>query len=476
MKNESLQHNSGVLLVDDEQAILDTFSLMLRTAGIEQVQTCQDSREVLPFLSRYGAAVIVLDVLMPHISGPELLLSIREEYPYIPVIVMTSSNDIETAISCMKNGAADYLPKPVEKNRFVAVIRRTLEMKELSRETFALRHSLFDGSLKCPEAFSSMVSRSSKMTAIFRYVEAIACSQQPVLISGETGVGKELMAKAVHAISGRKGNFVAVNSAGLDDAMFSDALFGHEKGAFTHAEKARGGLIQQASGGTLFLDEIGDMNEASQVKLLRLLQEKLYYPLGSDVPKKSDARVVVATNRDLHSLMHEGVFRKDLYYRLCSHQIHIPPLRDRPEDIPLLTEYFLSEAAATMNKKKPTAPPELVTLLSLYPFPGNIREMQGMLYDAVARHQSGVLSLKSIKEFIRQNAPALDLSVLPHPDSQSMLSCSFPCFPTMKEIDAFFVQKALELSAGNISMAASLLGITRQALHKKLQKREQSRI
>ncbi|MBI5847446.1 MAG: sigma-54-dependent Fis family transcriptional regulator [Nitrospirae bacterium] len=464
------EHNSCVLLVDDEQAILDTYSLILRAAGIDQARTCQDSRDVLPFLAEFGAAAIVLDVLMPHLSGPELLLTLKKDYPYIPVIMMTSSNDVETAINCMKYGASDYLTKPVEKSRFVAVIKRTLDMKELSLEASALRHSLICRDLRHPEAFSSIVTGSEKMQSVFRYIEAIGMSKQPVLITGETGVGKELMAQAIHRICGRKGELVAVNVAGLDDSMFSDALFGHERGAFTSAEKQRGGLIQQAAGGTLFLDEVGDMQEASQVKLLRLLQENIYYPLGSDMPKKSDARIVVATNKDLHSCMHEGVFRKDLYYRLNTHHVHMPPLRERPEDIPLLTDYFLAEAAASMNRKKPATTPGLLPLLGLYHFPGNVRELQGMCYDAVARHKSGVLSMESFREVIQHNAPSLDLTVMSCFGAQPAVTCSFSHFPTKKEIDDFFMQKALELSMGNVSMAASLLGITRQAIHKKLNK------
>ena len=189
------------------------------------------------------------------------------------------------------------------------------------------------------------------MSSIFQYCEVVAKSQQPVIIIGETGVGKELIAKAIHDLSGLRGKFVPVNVAGLDDNMFSDTLFGHKKGAFTGADQTRSGLIAQASGGTLFLDEIGDLAELSQVKLLRLLQEQEYYPVGSDIPMVSDARIIAATNRDLRKLTEAGKFRNDLYFRLCAHQVHIPPLRERLDDIPVLLDHFLDEAAKTFKKK-----------------------------------------------------------------------------------------------------------------------------
>jgi transcriptional regulator with PAS, ATPase and Fis domain len=193
---------------------------------------------------------------------------------------------------------------------------------------------------------------------------------------------------------------VALNVAGLDDTMFSDTLFGHKKGAFTGADQARDGMIACAGKGTLFLDEIGDLNESSQIKLLRLLQEHEYYPVGSDSFRKSDARIVLATNHDLQKLIATGKFRNDLYYRLCAHQIHIPPLRERLDDIPMLLDHFLDSAAKELNKKKPTPPGELVTLLTLYSFPGNVRELEAMVFDAVARHTSGILSMESFRKVI----------------------------------------------------------------------------
>ena len=402
MKNQPIC-DLPVVLVDDEQHALDNFGLVLLSAGIENVQTVNDSRNVMPLLSKQGAAVVVLDLCMPHVPGERLLAEIKRDLPCIPVIIMTAKNDIDAAVACMKNGAFDYFVKPVEKSRFISSIRKAIEITELRNEVHSLKKYLLNGKLKNENAFVSIISRNSKMQGIFHYMEAISSSQKPVLITGETGVGKELIARAFHALCCYSGQFVAVNAAGLDDTMFSDTLFGHDKGAYTGAEKQRAGMILQAAGGTLFLDEIGDLNEASQVKLLRLLQEQIYYPLGSDVPRKSDARVVAATNKDLKSLMSDGKFRRDLYYRLNMHNIHVPPLRERPDDIPLLLDWLLEEAAKSMTKKKPTPPSELLTLLLNYPFPGNVRELQAMVFDAVARHRSGILSMDAFREAIMKD-------------------------------------------------------------------------
>ena len=238
------------------------------------------------------------------------------------------------------------------------------------------------------------------MFAIFRYLEAIAPSPQPVLITGETGTGKELVAQALHRLSARPGEFVAVNVAGLDDAMFSDTLFGHTRGAFTGADGARDGLITSTAEGTLFLDEIGDLTVASQVKLLRLLQDGTFYPLGADRPRRSRARIICATNCDVAQGVSAGTFRKDLYYRLRTHHLNLPPLRARTGDLPLLVQHVVDKAAQVLGKAAPTVPLALYQLLNAYPFPGNVRELEGLLFDAVARHQGTTLSLQSIKEAI----------------------------------------------------------------------------
>jgi PAS domain S-box-containing protein len=356
----------------------------------------------------------------------------------------------------------------------IHIVRDITEHKLMEKEINSLKKQLLSGELENETAFSSIITRSKKMRAIFQYIEAISKSQKPVFITGETGVGKELLARSVHLASGLKGKNIAVNVAGLDDTMFSDTLFGHKKGAFTGADKDREGLIVQAAGGTLLLDEIGDLSKSSQVKLLRLLEEKIYYPLGSDAPEASNARIVACSNQDIQQLIEKGQFRTDLYYRLCAHQIQVPPLRQRLQDIPLLTDHFVEEAARTMNKRKPLISLELVTLLSNYRFPGNIRELQAMVHDAVAQHRSGKLSLGSFKGYIKERSSDLQLHITPADESRDSLRNMFGHFPSLKEMEDYLVSEAMKSAADNQGNAATLLGITRQALNQRLKKKSRS--
>lgn len=463
-----------VLVVDDEQSLLRATRVLLRSSGIRDVEAIHDSRKVLPFLAEQEVGVLVLDLTMPHISGPELLEKVASEFPDVPVIIMTAVNDLEIAVKCMRLGALDFLVKPVENNRFVSSVRRAMEIRALRAEVLSLKEHFLADELHNAEAFAGILTESKTMRSLFQYVEAIAASHQPVLVTGETGTGKDLFSVAIHNLSQCSGEFVAVNVAGLDDNVFSDTLFGHTKGAFTGAERARDGLIAQAADGTLFLDEIGDLAESSQVKLLRLLQDYKYYPLGSDQPRQSNARVVVATNHNITELIREGKFRKDLYYRLRAHHMQIPPLRQRKEDLSLLVDHIVEKAAKSMDKRTPTLPPELLGLLKTYHFPGNVRELEAMIYDAVARHRGGVLSLSSFRDAIGQ-----DMSVSEH-DSDGALGTSrleslFPDrLPTLAESEEFLINEALERAGGNQGIAAGMLGLTRQALNKRLVRRRKS--
>jgi transcriptional regulator with PAS, ATPase and Fis domain len=341
-------------------------------------------------------------------------------------------------------------------------------MNSLQQEISSLKNYLLSDRLEHADAFKEIITCSKKMRAIFQYTEVIAPSRQSILVTGETGTGKELMAHAIHTLSGITGEFVAINVAGLDDAMFSDTLFGHKKGAFSGAEQSRDGLVGRAAKGTLFLDEIGDLSQLSQVKLLRLLQEEEYYPLGSDVLKASNARIIVATNHDLEQLMSEGKFRKDLYYRLCAYHIHLPPLRERIEDISLLLNHFIAEAATSFNKPKPVPSPEVADLLASLHFPGNIREFQAMIFDAVARHHAGVLSYNHFPTIMGAIPASFGHSTETDKEEPDPLSLLFGKFPTIEEAEDYLVARALKLTRGKTGAAADLLGITRQGLHKRM--------
>ena len=458
----------SILLVDDEQYVLQSWKELLAAAGLGNTHGCSESPRVLAEIERLDVDLVVLDLLMPRIPGEVLLGEIRTKYPDVPVIVVTGVDDVALAVECMKKGAFDYLLKPLDRDRFISSVGHALEYRELSDENRVLKHRFLSGQLGHPEAFSAIVTQNQKMYSLFLYVEAIARSSQPVLITGETGVGKELMAMALHSLSGRCGPYLAVNIAGFDDSMFSDTMFGHKRGAFTGAIQERKGLIEEADQGTLFLDEIGELDNASQIKLLRLLDVREYFPLGSDSVRRSNARIVLATNRDLSAMASEGHFRKDLYYRLSTHSVEIPPLRERKDDLALLVQHFFAQAAKELGKRLPTVPPQLYTLLETYDFPGNVRELGSLVFDAVSRHRSGILSLATFRERIggdrirlSENAPEQPLSFA-------------STLPTLARATELLIDEALRRAQGNQSIAAGLLGLSQQALSKRLARRKDS--
>ena len=454
-----------VLLVDDEEAWLRSLSMTLSLmAGINNLIRCPDSRQVMDLLDTRGIGLVLLDLNMPHLPGQVLLPQILEKHPEVPVIIISGLNQVETAVECMKRGAFDFFVKTVEQERLIQGVQRAIKMIDLQRENREFRTRVLDDRLAHPEAFAGIITQDPAMRSIFRYLEAIAGSSQPALITGESGVGKELLATAIHRLSGRKGRLVSLNVAGLDDNVFSDTLFGHVRGAFTGADATRSGLIEEASGGTLFLDEIGDLAIPSQIKLLRLLQEGEYFALGSDAPKRLRARVLFATHHDLAAKQAAGQFRKDLYYRLCVHHLHVPPLRDRPGDIPLLLDHFLEQVAEELGKKKPTVAKELYVLLGNHPFPGNVRELKAMVYDALSVHQARMLSMDAFKRAMDGRGGA---SV---PEGEPRLFTPGEPLPRLNELSDLVVAEAMRRAQGNQSVAARLIGISQPALSKRLKK------
>jgi DNA-binding NtrC family response regulator len=459
-----------VLIVDDDTISLTITSAALRKAGVPNVLTCTDSRQAMNLVSQHSAGIVFLDLVMPYMSGEELLEALTKNYPETLVIILTATEEVDTAVRCMKAGAFNYLTKPIDFERLFAIVKNALALHELRQENRALRKSAFSAGLSRPEVFASIITRNVKLLQIFRYLESIAATPESVLITGETGVGKDLIAQAIHALSHRQGPLIAVNVAGLDDTVFSDTLFGHSKGAFTGAERLRKGLIEQAHRGTLFLDEIGDLTAASQSKLLRLLQGGDYFPLGSDVPKHSDARVVSATNRDLWRLAKEEKFRKDLNFRLRTHHVHIPPLRERLEDLPLLVDHFLEEAATQLGKPGLQASKAWLALLGEYDFPGNIRELRMIVFDDATRTDSTTLSPHLLKSYLSQSPANAAIASEPSVNDKPV-DCTAR-LPTLKQATDLLIQEALRRSGGNQTAAAKLLGISQQALSKRLKSRK----
>jgi len=453
-----------ILICDDDKLVAESFAAVLEESGWTNCVICTDSRDVLDLLASQSIHVILLDLYMPHIGGAELLPRITERYPEIPVIILTLEDNVDTAVECMRAGAFDFMTKPIDQNRLINSVSHAASLHELRDEVRVLSNPPGTVSLRHPEVFASMITDSDSMRQVFAYVEAVAMSPKSLLVTGESGTGKELVARAVHDASQRTGRFVAVNVAGLDDTVFSDTLFGHTKGAFTGADSVRRGLIEQAAEGTLFLDEIGDLDNAAQVKLLRLLQEHEFYPLGSDEPERSTARVVAATNADLSAKVASGTFRNDLYYRLMSHHVEVPPLRERPEDIRLLLDRFIAEACDELERPAMETPAGLPERLSHYPFPGNVRELQALVHDTISRSSSGSLSISDFTA---------------HPALQAVPGVVDPArprfsyigeFPTLAEVESYLVEEALAMSNGNQSAAARLLGISQSTLSRRLAK------
>lgn len=468
--SQSKQYGSeySILIVDDDAEFLDGARRALLSHGIVNVTKMQESDQVLRALATGAYNILLLDWVMPGPTGADLLPEIVRQYPNIPVIIITGVCDLENVVNCIKQGAYDYVTKPLDTTRLVSIVQNAVNNNELIVRNRKLTGYLLGEPLSNPENFSDIITCSDRMLSIFKVIEALASSRQPILITGETGVGKELVAKAIHKCSGLKGRMVTVNAAGLDDTMLADTLFGHKRGAYTGATESRDGLIEQAKGGTLFLDEIGDLSNASQIKLLRLLQQNEYYRLGSDVLHKSDARIIAASNGDFQTMLSSGTFRSDLYYRISVHTLNIPPLRERREDIYPLLQHFVKMTAKSMARTSPALSKELRQGLMAYDFPGNVREMINMVHNAVTYNHTGTLELDDF-EGLASGATAQRDIVRIIGNDQFVLHAIFHDFPTIDEVEALLVDEAITLSHGNRSVAAKMLGVSRPTLQKKLE-------
>jgi DNA-binding NtrC family response regulator len=468
----NLEHEQTLLVVDDDADFLNEVRLMLLSNDITDVITLNSSGDLLKNLGRGGIGVLLMDWIMPGLTGADLLPIIVQRYPHIPVIIMTAVCDLQTVVGCIKQGAFDYITKPIDANRLLSSLHKANQISELANQNRRLKQYLMGDSLNRPEIFDTILTINPRMQAIFKIVETMRGSYNPVLITGETGVGKELIARSIHRASGLQGAFVPLNVAGLNELMFDDTLFGHKKGAFTGALESREGLIAKAQGGTLFLDEIGDMGSESQVKLLRLLQEREYYRLGSDALIKSDARIIAASNCDFDILLEQGLFRRDLYHRLRSHHIHIPPLRERREDIPLLLDHFLHKAAKAADRSVPTVTAEVRQALEEYDFPGNVRELMNLVHHAVTSHDAATLTLQDFLGIDSADSPSQgNLRIFR--DRDFRMQVNYREFPSISVVEQMLIDEALRITDGNKALAAELLGISRPTLNKKLAHKEE---
>ncbi|MDR1317767.1 MAG: sigma-54 dependent transcriptional regulator [Spirochaetales bacterium] len=460
--------DTRVLIIGADFVLKKDLRLVLESRGYRQL-ILRGSEDIQATLAREQFDLILLDLNPSCVSGKTLLQNIHKEYPDIPVIIITLKDNIAAAVECMQASAFDFILKPVTENRLLSTIQHAMTIRELQSRVNQLEQQPHTWEPQHPETFREITTVSYVMHSIFAYIEAIQASSKAVLITGESGTGKELIAKIIHRVSGRPGKFVPVNVSGLDDTLFSDTLFGHVKGAFSGAENVRKGFIEQAADGTLFLDEIGDLELVSQIKLLRLLQEGEFYPLGTDSPGICKARIIAATNADLGAKQREKTFRPDLYYRLMAHHIELPPLRSRPEDFPSLIQHFVDDAAAQLSKQQPEIPKELVSLLSAYRFPGNIRELGSLLYDAVSRCNSGRLDMIFFRNYIEKHGHGTEIQEAPPP-------VFFPKnkLPTLQELETMLIREALKISGGNQSVAARLIGVSQSTLSRRQKEMEKN--
>lgn len=452
---ENHTDKSSILIVDDDEGLLFSMRAALLSAGLPDPTMISDSRQVLDVIRNHNFHLALLDLIMPHLDGMDVLKQIKQESPATECIILTAVDDVATAVKAMQFGAYDYLVKPLQVKRTTIAVRHALERYRLRQGMALFERPQSFADLKNPKVFSSMVAEDEAMALVFHQVETCARSDYNVMITGETGVGKGMLARVVHQLSPRSGGpFVVVNMPAFSQTLFEDNFFGHMRGAYTGAVSDKPGFFETAQGGTLFLDEITELAPSIQSKLLRVIEEKEFYRLGSTNIVNVDLRFLSASNRDVNKIVSAGHLRGDLYFRLNEYHIHIPPLRRRPKDILPLAHFFLRRHAKKNNKQIDGISPELGKSLERYSFPGNVRELENLVASAVLVEESRQLTLGSAQTIIQPREMASTVQA--------------ERFPTLAEIQQDHILRALEFTKGNRTRAARLLGIGLRTLQRKL--------
>ena len=434
----------NLLIVDDEASLRDFLSIVFEDEGW-RVETAGSVAEARAAVAKSEPDLILCDLMLPDGSGIDLLREVKTATPSIAVVMITAHTSTKSAVEALKAGAFDYIAKPFDIDELKIIVRNAVERKELEDENLHLRTALEERF-----TFSNIIGRSTRMQEIFSIVQRIAKTNSTVLISGDSGTGKELIARAIHYNSGRRGKFVSINCGALPETLLESELFGHERGAFTGAIREKRGLFHEADRGTIFLDEIGETSTAMQIKLLRVLQDHVVRRVGSNVENQVEVRVIAATNRDLAESIKAGTFREDLFYRINVIPITLPPLRQRREDIALLVEHFIAKYSKSMGVPQKRISSDAMRSIEKYHWPGNVRELENVVERMIALEPSDVLTTKSLPEHVLLGGSVPDMAFDLPPEGISLQD-------HLEGIGKIFMLKALERSGGVQTQAAELL-------------------
>jgi DNA-binding NtrC family response regulator len=454
---ESIPHtHSPVLVVDDDEGLLLSIKATLVSSGLPEPALVSDSRRVIDLVREYDFQLILLDLMMPHLTGMEVLRRIKKESLNVECVIVSAIDDVASAVQAISLGASDYLVKPLNSDKLVALVNRTLEKYSVQHELEQFGSKKVFSNLTSPEAFADIVAEDEAMALIFHQVEAVAGTDYSVVISGESGTGKEMLARVIHKLSNRSNApFYAVNMASFSKTIFEDEFFGHAKGAYTDAASDKIGFFEAAHGGTLFLDEITELDPSLQGKLLRVIEERELYRLGSTEIRNVDVRIIAATNRDINEEILKGAFRSDLYYRINMYNIKVPPLRNRQKDILPIARHFLKTHANANDKRIGSLAPDLEQRLIQYSFPGNVRELENIIAAAVLQEKSKVLTLAST------------LNLLPYEGPERRKHVELL---TLEALEKRHIQKVLDVTGGNRPKAAKILGVNVSTVYRKIEK------
>ena len=448
--------HTPVLVVDDDEGLLLSIKATLISSGLPEPALVSDSRNVMALMRQQPFQLVLLDLMMPHLNGIGVLEKIKREFPESECVIVSAKDEVATAVEAMSQGASDYLVKPLNSEKLIALVNRSLEKYNLQDELARFGGKKVFSELNNPQAFADMVAEDESMALVFHQVEAVAKTDYSVVINGESGTGKEMLARVIHRISNRsEAPFVAVNMASFSKTIFEDEFFGHAKGAYTDASSDRRGFFEVAQGGTLFLDEITELDPSLQAKLLRVIEEREFYRLGSTEVRNVDVRIIAATNRDINEEIIKKHFRADLFYRINMYNIKIPPLRERKDDILPLAGHFLKIHTRSNNKSIQGLAPDLAQRLLESSFLGNVRELENIIAGAVLLERGKTLTLASARNLLPYNGPERRKNV-------ELL--------TLNELERRHIKRVLDITGGNRPKAAKILGINVSTVYRKLEK------